>query len=185
MGNQMARRATFVLPLAVLALLAVYFMQGLGRDPQAVPSPLIDKPVPDFTLAAIEGETQGLAREDLLGQVSLVNIWGSWCAACRFEHPLFMEIKAQDLVPIHGIDWREKNRTDGPAWLKKYGNPYTRIGDDPESRGAIAFGVTGAPETFVVDADGIIRFKHAGPITRELWERKIWPLVKELRAQSS
>lgn len=181
----MLRRAAFIIPLGLLAVLAIYFTQGLKRDPQALPSPLVGKPAPEFALPPIEGAAEGLSRADLVGQVSLVNIFGSWCAACMIEHPILMELKREDRVPIYGIDWREENRRDGPAWLAKHGNPYTRIGDDPDSKAAIAFGVTGAPETFVVDADGIVRYRHAGPITRDLWFRKLWPLIQDLRAPSS
>ncbi len=175
------RRLVFVLPVLVLAVLGVYFALGLGRDPQRLPSALIDKPVNAFDLQAIEGETAGFSSADLKGQVTLVNIFGSWCVSCRIEHPFLMELKTNKVIPIFGIDWREQNRVDGPAWLAKYGNPYTRIGDDPKSVGAIAFGVTGAPESFIVDREGIIRYKQIGVITKNDWERMIWPLVLKLR----
>ena len=144
---------------------------------------LIDQEVPPFTLAAIEGREEGFASADLVGEVSLVNVFGSWCVACRIEHPFLMKLKEDDVVPIHGINWREENRQAGPAWLARFGDPYTLIGDDPESKGAIAFGVTGAPETFLVDARGVIRYKQIGPITPEVWESTLWPLVQELRRQ--
>ena len=115
--------------------------------------------------------------------MSLVNIFGSWCVACRIEHPFLMRVKAEGLVAIYGIDWREKDPDAGPAWLAKYGDPYTLVGDDPESKAAIAFGVTGAPETFIVDAAGMIRYKHVGPITPDIWEERLWPIVQDLRAQ--
>ncbi|MEQ9053845.1 MAG: DsbE family thiol:disulfide interchange protein, partial [Roseovarius confluentis] len=130
---------------------------------------------------AIEGQARGFKTDDLKGQVTLVNIFGSWCVACQVEHPFLMELKKAGTVPIFGIDWRETNRTDGPAWLKRFGNPYTRIGDDPNSKAAIAFGVTGAPETFVVDHRGIIRYKHIGPLNRDVWRRTLLPVVTELR----
>ncbi len=178
------KRLLFFVPLIVLVVLGVYFAFGLQRDPQVLPSALIDQKVPEFDLAAIEGASQGLSNADLMGQVTLVNIFGSWCVACRIEHPFLMELKANNVIPIYGIDWREPNRQAGPAWLKKFGNPYTRIGDDPRSEGAIAFGVTGAPETFIVDKRGVIRHKFAGPITREIWERQLRPVVQKLRSDS-
>ncbi len=177
------RRLLYLLPLAAFLVLAVYFWIGLGKDPHQIPSVLIDQHVPPFDLQPIKGRERGFASEDLPGQVSLVNIFGSWCVACRIEHPFLMRIKADGLVPIHGIDWREKTPEAGPAWLARHGDPYTLIGDDPESKAAIAFGVTGAPETFIVDAAGVIRYKHIGPITPDIWKERLWPIVQDLRAR--
>jgi cytochrome c biogenesis protein CcmG/thiol:disulfide interchange protein DsbE len=177
-----ARRVPYLLPLALFLLLAAYFWAGLGRDPHQVPSVLIDQKVEAFALPPIEGRALGFSSDDLQGRVSLVNVFGSWCVACRTEHPFLMQLKQQSVVPIYGIDWREKDRTAGPAWLARMGDPYTLVGDDPESRAAIAFGVTGAPESFVVDAGGVIRYKHVGPITREVWEQTLWPIVRRLQA---
>ncbi len=179
------KRIGFLLPLIVLATLGAYFAKGLydagRRNPNDLPSVLLDKPVPQFSLPAIEGRVRGLSSADLKGQVSLVNIFGSWCIACRQEHPVLMGIREKNQVPIHGIDWREEDRQAGPRWLKKFGDPYTLIGDDPRSLAAIAFGVTGAPETFLIDRQGIIRLKKIGPITTEYWEKTLWPLIKQLR----
>jgi len=175
-------RLLYVLPLAAFLILAVYFWIGLGKDPHQIPSVLIDQSVPPFDLPPIKGHERGFNSEDLLGQVSLVNIFGSWCVACRVEHPFLMRIKQEGLVPIYGIDWREKDRDAGPAWLARHGDPYTLVGDDPESKAAIAFGVTGAPETFIVDEAGVIRYKQTGPITPDIWEETLWPIVQDLRA---
>ena len=177
------RRIVYLVPLAVFLVLAAYFWVGLGKDPQIIPSVLIDQPVPAFALKPIKGRELGFASDDLPGQVSLVNIFGSWCVACRIEHPFLMKLKADGVVPIHGIDWREKDPDAGPAWLAKYGDPYTLVGDDPDSKAAIAFGVTGAPETFIVDARGVIRYKQIGPITPKIWEKELWPIVQKLRAE--
>ncbi len=179
----MNKRLIFVLPLAVFMVLAVYFAIGLSKDPSKLPSVLINQAIPEFTLAPIKGRDKGLTSADLQGQVSLVNIFGSWCIACKIEHPFLMKIKKENRVPLHGIDWREKTPDDGPDWLNKTGDPYTLIGDDPKSKGAIAFGVTGAPETFVVDQRGIIRYKHIGPMNERIWGEIIGPLIKELRNQ--
>ncbi|MDP6173951.1 MAG: redoxin domain-containing protein, partial [Rhodospirillales bacterium] len=144
-------RLTFLLPLIVLIALGGYFTKGLydagQRNPNELPSVLLKQPVPEFSLAPIEGRARGLSSADLKGEVTLVNIFRSWCEPCRAEHPVLMGIREKKLVPIHGIDWREVDRQAGPKWLKKFGDPYTLIGDDPKSLGAIAFGVTGAPET--------------------------------------
>ncbi|MCP5365446.1 MAG: DsbE family thiol:disulfide interchange protein [Hyphomicrobiales bacterium] len=175
------RRIAFVLPLVLFMGLATYFWLGLGRDPTIVPSVLIDKPVPPLVLAPIEGRERGLTRDDLHGEVSLLNVFGSWCVACRIEHPFLMRLKDEGIIPIHGINWREKSPEAGPDWLARHGDPYTLIGADPDSRAAIALGVTGAPETFIVDASGVIRYKHVGPITPEIWEETLWPIVQRLR----
>lgn len=175
------KRLGYFIPLAALAVLAVYFLLGLGRDPHVLPSALINTSVAVFDLPAIDGESRGFSSADLKGQVSLVNIFGSWCDACQKEHPFLMKLSRQNVIPVYGIDWREADRKAGPAWLKRYGNPYTLIGDDPKSRGAIAFGVTGAPESFLIDKDGVIRFKHTGPLTDEIWSKKFSPVISELR----
>ena len=143
---------------------------------------LINKlPARSKRLFSIEGEIKGFSNSDLKGRVSLVNVFGSWCAACQEEHGFLMKLSRQNIIPVYGIDWREADRKAGPAWLKRYGNPYTLVGDDPKSLGAIAFGVTGAPESFLIDKDGVIRFKHTGPITHEIWTKKFSPIISELR----
>lgn len=177
------RRLPYLIPLAVFLLLAVYFFAGLGKDPHQVPSVLIDQPLPSFTLAPIEGRERGLDSADLRGEVALLNVFGSWCIACQVEHPFLMQLKAKGVVPVHGIDWREPDPQAGPAWLARHGDPYTLIGADPASKAAIALGVTGAPETFVIDRAGVIRYKQVGPITPQIWEQTLWPLVQELRAE--
>lgn len=175
------KRLLYLVPLAVFLILVAYFAVGLTRDPRILPSVLIDQPVPPLNLKPIQGSQQGFATDDLKGQITLVNIFGSWCVACRVEHPFLMELKRRKVVPIYGIDWRETTPGAGPAWLKRFGDPYTRIGDDPNSKAAIAFGVTGAPETFVVDHRGIIRYKHIGPLTENIWRETIMPIVEMLR----
>ena len=179
----MVQRLGYILPLAVLAVLAGWFWLGLQRDPSVLPSALIDRPVPEFSLAAIKGRDQGLSSADLKGEVVLVNVFGSWCVSCQIEHPFLMQLKENNIIPIHGIDWREQTPEAGPAWLKRYGDPYTLVGYDPQSKGAIAFGVTGAPETFVVDKGGYIRYKHQGPLTADHWNATVLPIVQKLRAE--
>ncbi|TVR83387.1 MAG: DsbE family thiol:disulfide interchange protein [Rhodospirillales bacterium] len=176
-------RLPFLIPLVVLAVVAAYFYVGLGRDPHVVPSVLINQPVPELALAPILGRDRGLTTADLKGEVSLLNVFGSWCVACRVEHPLLMAVAGQDLVPIHGVNWREPTPQAGPAWLARLGDPYTLVGADPDSRAAIALGVSGAPETFVIDRAGVIRYKHTGPITADDWERTLWPIIQKLRAE--
>ncbi len=176
------RRLPYILPLAIFAAIAVYFWFGLGRDPNAIPSVLIGQPVPAFTLAPLPGAETGLSSADLRGQVSLVNVFGSWCVACQAEHPFLMTLAREENVAIFGIDWREKRPEAGTEWLARYGNPYRLVGADPESKAAIALGVSGAPETFVIDRDGIVRHRQVGPITPEIWENELRPLVRSLQA---
>jgi len=171
----------FVLaPLAVFAAIAGAFAVGLTRDPSAIPSALIDRPLPEFDLPPIQGFQQGLASADLKGEVSLLNVFGSWCVSCHIEHPVLMQLAASGAVPIRGLNWKDKPG-DGAAWLARLGNPYDRIGDDPEGRVIFDLGVTGAPETFVIDKEGRVRYKHTGPITPEVWEKTLRPLIEELR----
>lgn len=176
------RRLLYLLPVAVFGVLALFFLRGLSMDPRTIPSVLINHPVPEMDLAPLPGRgtDSGLATKDLKGQVSLVNIYGSWCIACVQEHPYLVGIKKQGIVPIHGIDWRD-DPAEGAKWLQKHGDPYTRVGVDPApGRTAVDFGVTGAPETFVVDKQGVIRYKHIGPVTTEVWEKTLLPIIKEL-----
>jgi len=177
----MNTRWAFYFPLIILIILAFYLAASLGHNPMVLDSVLINKKVPEFSLPPIDGKNKGLSNRDLENKIVLVNIFGSWCVACRIEHPFLMRLKKKNVIPIYGIDWREPDRIAGPKWLKKHGDPYTLVGDDPKSVGAIAFGVTGAPETFVVDKKGIIRFKHAGPITEEIWEHTLKPILNELK----
>lgn len=179
------QRWAALVPILVVALLVGIFAKRLadvegGIDPSFVPTVLLNTPAPEFDLPPLPQRGDGLATENLKGEVSLVNIWGSWCVACLAEHPLLMDVAADGDVPIHGIAWRDDPQA-AVRWLARNGDPYRRIGQDPVSETAIAFGVTGAPETFVVDADGVIQYKHVGPITRDAWTNTIAPLIAELR----
>ena len=173
------KRLWFLIPLAAFLLLAVVLTIGLRLDPREVPSPLIDKPAPAFKLPRLDDPTQTIGRDDLRGQVWLLNVWASWCVACREEHPVLVELAARKLVPIYGLDYKDK-REDALAWLARYGDPYTRSIADVEGRVGIDFGVYGVPETFVIDKAGVIRLKHIGPLTAEVIARKIEPLVARL-----
>ena len=177
------RYALMVLPVGIFAGVALALGAGLGRDPSVLPSPLIDKMVPEFDLPPVQGRTLGLSATDLKGEVSLVNVFASWCVACREEHPVFMELSRNRTVPIHGINYKDRPQ-DAAQWLDTMGDPYTRTGADRNGRVAIDWGVYGVPETFVVDADGRIAFKYIGPVTREIYQQKIGPLVETLRLQN-
>jgi cytochrome c biogenesis protein CcmG/thiol:disulfide interchange protein DsbE len=173
-------RLLFLLPLAGFIGLAVAFTLGLGHDPRLVPSPLIGKPVPVFSLPAVKGRDLGLSSSDLQGEVSLVNVFASWCVACREEHPLLMRLQAQGTVPIHGLNYKDKP-DDAARWLDTMGDPYTRTGADIDGGVAIDWGVYGVPETFVVDRQGRIAYKQIGAITPEILDRTLLPMIARLQ----
>ena len=174
----MKRRWIFLLPVAVFVLIAAGFYVGLGRDSNVLPSPLIDKPAPQFALPPLAGEKQGFSSADLKGHVSLVNTFASWCAPCRVEHPVLNALARTKQVPIYGIDYKDKQEA-AAAWIAELGNPYTRIGAD-DGKVGIEWGVYGVPETFVIDRAGRIRYKHVGPLTEADLRRTILPLVARL-----
>jgi len=179
----MFRRLMFLLPALVFVAIAGYFLWGLGpaRDPSAVPTAMIDKPVPDFDLAAVPGlGVPGLATADLAGgEVAMVNFFASWCVPCRAEHRYLTAFAEQTGVPLYGINHRDKPE-DAAAWLAELGNPYRRIGADP-GRAAVEWGVTGVPETFLIDGAGRIRFHHRGPMVPEVIDRDVMPLLRVLK----
>ena len=175
-------RLRYLVPAAAFMALVMTFVWALGRDPRAIPSALIDKSVPEFTLPPVKGRTLGLSSSDLVGEVSLVNIFASWCAACREEHPLFMQMKSEGVVRIHGLNY--KGQPDNAArWLNTMGDSYTRTGADINGRVAIDWGAYGVPETFVITRDGRIAHKHIGPLMPPALEETILPLIKRLRQQ--
>lgn len=174
-----SRLAVYV-PLAVALVIGVFLAIGLTLDPREVPSPLIGKPVPEFSLPPVKGRTLGLSSADLKGEVSLVNVFASWCVACRAEHPLFMELKKTGVVPIYGLNYKDQPE-DAEKWLDELGDPYTRTGADINGRVAIDWGVYGVPETFVIDRQGRIAYKQIGPINPEVLEKTILPLIRKLR----
>jgi cytochrome c biogenesis protein CcmG/thiol:disulfide interchange protein DsbE len=175
-----ATRSLFVAPALAFAAIAVAFYFGLSRDPSVLPSALISKPVPEFSLPPVKGRTLGLSSADLEGEVSLVNVFASWCTACRYEHPLFMRLKAQGVLPIHGLNYKDKP-DDAAKWLDTLGDPYTRTGADRDGRVSIDWGVYGVPETYVIGRDGRIAYKQVGPVTAELLDETILPLIERLR----
>lgn len=172
------------LPLAIAAALGAAFYWGLFNHDDRLPSALIGQPVPKFTLPPIEGRSDGLASTDLAGEVSLVNVWASWCVPCRDENPLMVELAETGAVPIHGINYK-----DAPggalAFLDELGDPFNRIGADRNGRVAIDWGVYGVPETYVIDAEGRIAMKHVGPFDRQILQTEIMPVVRALQAEAT
>ncbi|WP_020594566.1 DsbE family thiol:disulfide interchange protein [Kiloniella laminariae] len=184
----MNRKVLFLLPLLVTITIFGYFFWALtspGRDPKKLPSVLIDKPAPAFDLVELEGlNVPGFARQDLTdnGKVSVVNIFASWCIPCLAEHPYMLTLGARDDINLFAINYRDKPE-DALKWLNKHGNPYHRIGRDPNSRAGIDWGVYGVPETFIVDSAGTIRYKHVGPLNTGDLENIILPIIENLQEQ--
>lgn len=174
------KRLIFILPLVLFIGLAVAFWVGLQRDPSKLPSQLIDRPVPQFNLPGVVPGQPGLASADLAGEPALLNVFASWCVPCRIEHPVLTRLSGEG-VPIYGLNFKDDA---GAAWLAEYGNPYRRVGDDRTGRTAIDFGLTGAPETFVIDARGRVRYRHVGAVTPEDWEHTLRPLMEKLKAEA-
>ena len=169
----------FVLPLGIFLLLVVFLAIGLKLDPREVPSPLIDKPAPAFQTNALARPDAVIKREDMLGKVWLLNVWASWCGACRDEHPLLVSWSSQRQVTLIGLNYKDQ-RSDGQAWLAGLGNPYTDSLFDPQGRIGLDYGVYGVPETFIIDRAGVIRMKHTGPLTPDVLRDKIEPLLRSL-----
>jgi cytochrome c biogenesis protein CcmG/thiol:disulfide interchange protein DsbE len=169
-----------LIPFAVFVVLCGFLFVGLFRDPREVPSPLIDKPAPTFTLKQLEAPDKTLGTADMKGQVWLLNVYASWCVACREEHPLLVELGKQKIVPIIGLNYKDEPAA-GIRWLQQNGDPYNLSVVDRDGAVGIDYGVYGVPETFLIDKNGVIRYKQIGPITVDALEKKILPLVRELQ----
>jgi cytochrome c biogenesis protein CcmG/thiol:disulfide interchange protein DsbE len=176
----MKRVAIYLVPLAAFLVLAAFLLRGLWLNPREVPSPLIGKPAPVFEKAKLNAASEVFSSKDMLGQVWILNVWASWCAPCRIEHPLFNELARQKLAPIIGMNYKDMP-DNGRKWLAELGDPYQLTFIDFDGKLGIDFGVYGVPETFIIDKQGVIRHKHIGPVTPEAMQKKIVPLVKELQ----
>lgn len=168
-----------LIPLGIFLLLVGFLFVGLRLDPREVPSPLIDKPAPLFTAEALAEPGRQIARTDLLGKVWMLNVWASWCEACREEHPLLVGWMRQKPVTLIGLNYKDE-RPAGLAWLAGLGNPYTDSVFDHSGKIGLDYGVYGVPETFVIDQTGVIRLKHIGPLTPEVLREKIEPMLRKL-----
>jgi cytochrome c biogenesis protein CcmG/thiol:disulfide interchange protein DsbE len=169
----------FALPLVIFVLMVGLLGYGLRLDPKKVPSPLIDKPAPAFSLAMLDAPSRQLATADMAGQVWVLNVWASWCVSCRAEHAVITALANKNLVSVIGLNYKDEP-DDATRWLEQFGNPYTASVIDLDGRVGIDWGVYGVPETFVIGADGMIKYKHIGPVTHESLEQKILPILKEL-----
>ena len=175
------RALRFILPVAVFAVIAWFLLAGLDRNPREIPSPLIGKAAPEFSLPLTHELARNWSPDALRGKVWLLNVWGSWCAACQVEHPVLNDLARTGEIPIVGLAWKDMPE-NSIAWLRRFGNPYSVVVSDVQGRVGIDYGVYGAPETFLIDGAGIIRFKHVGPVTPELLQTKVLPLARQLAA---
>jgi len=176
----LARAWRYFLPLAIFFGLLAFLWKGLSLDPRAIPSPMINLPAPAFTLPQLHAPEKTFSAAEMKGKVWILNVWGSWCVSCRYEHPSLNRLAKQQLLPIIGLNWKDVP-ADAQGWLAKFGNPYTLSVSDAEGRVAIDYGVYGAPETFIIDKNGVIRMKHTGPIDEKILEEKLLPVIRELQ----
>lgn len=167
------------LPLAAFVVLAAVLGVGLQLNPREVPSPFIGKPAPAFNLPLVHDPQRQISSESLRGKVWLLNVWASWCVACRVEHPVLVDLARLNAVPIYGLNYKDDRRA-AMEWLRQFGDPYVASLSDRDGRVGIDYGVYGVPETFVIDRAGVVRHKHIGPVTQEVWERDLLPLVRRL-----
>ena len=172
----------YLIPLVLFGVLVVFLAIGLGRDPHEVPSPLINKEAPHFKLTQLKDPSKSFSAEEMRGRVWLLNVWASWCFSCRDEHPLLIEYARGGAVPIYGLNYKDRPE-DALAWLGELGDPYVLSVSDLDGRVGIDYGVYGAPETYLIDQQGVIRFKQIGPVTPDIWTKNILPLVQDLNRQ--
>jgi cytochrome c biogenesis protein CcmG/thiol:disulfide interchange protein DsbE len=177
----MVRYLRYLAPLAIFALLVAFLFRGLSLDPKLVPSPLVGKPVPTFTLTRLDNPAATISDADFKGKVTLLNVWATWCVSCRREHETLVQLAKTGQVDIYGLNYKD-NREDANQWLNRLGNPYVANAFDSDGRVGIDWGVYGAPETFIIDREGIIRHKHIGPLTIEIINDEILPLVDKLKS---
>ena len=166
----------YLLPLIVFAILIPVFVIGLGRNPNELPSPFIGKPAPEFDLPTVKDPNRRVGSASYAGQTVLINVWATWCVGCRQEHNFLLSLSRSGVIPIYGINWRD-TRSEAVNWLEQLGDPYVASADDRDGRVGIDWGVYGAPETFLVAADGTVLHKHLGPLNRPIWERDFVPLL--------
>ena len=173
----------YAVPLAVLAVIGVFFYRGLSLNPSYVPSALLGKPIPEFSLPSLTDPDRSIGTQDLRDKVALVNVWGTWCVECRHEHAFLVEL-ARGGVPIYGLNLRD-DRASALSWLGTLGDPYVGSGFDPEGEAAVDWGVTGAPETFLIGRGGTVLYKHISPLTAQVWADDFLPLLERECAQAS
>jgi cytochrome c biogenesis protein CcmG/thiol:disulfide interchange protein DsbE len=172
----------YLIPLGMFSILLIFLYIGLGKDPRKLDSTLINKPMPVFNLSKVSDLNAKITDKDLLGKVTLLNVWASWCVTCRQEHPLLTELARRKVIDIYGLNWKD-TLPKAKAWLNDEGNPYIASAFDPSGRAGIDYGVTGTPETFIIDKKGIVRYKHIGAISIDNFKETIWPIVQKLKQE--
>jgi cytochrome c biogenesis protein CcmG/thiol:disulfide interchange protein DsbE len=177
----MTRYLRYLVPLAIFFVLVAFLYRGLSLDPKRVPSPLVGKPMPEFSLPRLQDPAATLSDADLRGKVSILNIWATWCVSCRAEHEVLLRLAKSDKVDIYGLNYKDE-RPKAKQWLVQLGDPYVANAFDEDGRTGIDWGVYGAPETFIMDREGIIRHKHIGPLTVDALNNEILPLIAELQS---
>jgi len=174
----------YLIPLILFGVLVAFLAIGLGRDPHEVPSPLINKAAPSFKLVQLKDPSKSFTAEEMRGRAWLLNVWASWCISCRDEHPLLIEYARTGAVPIYGLNYKDRPE-DALGWLQELGDPYVLSVSDLDGKVGIDYGVYGAPETYLIDQQGVIRFKQIGPVTPDVWTKNILPLVQQLNRQGT
>ena len=177
----MGRYLRYLVPLGIFAVLVAFLFRGLSLDPKLVPSPLVGKPMPAFTLTRLKDPGASISDADIKGKVAVLNIWATWCVSCRAEHEVLLQLARTGQVAIYGLNYKDK-RPDAQRWLQQLGDPYLANAFDEDGRVGIDWGVYGAPETFIIDPQGIVRHKHVGPLTTEILQTQILPLIAELKS---
>jgi cytochrome c biogenesis protein CcmG/thiol:disulfide interchange protein DsbE len=173
------------IPLVVFIVLVVFLAIGLTRNPREIPSPLVGKPAPQFEAPRLQPVgAPAFTMKEMQGQVWLLNVWASWCVACRVEHPVLMDLARKGGVTLIGLDYKDQP-ADAVKWLQRFGDPYKFSATDVDGRIGIDFGVYGVPETFVIDKAGLIRYKHIGPVSQEDLDKKILPMIKQLEKEAN
>ena len=175
--------AKFIVPLVLFLLMGVFLYVGLQRDPRYVPSPLIGKSAPEFTLPSLQDPSYTVASTELAGRPWVLNVWGTWCSGCRQEHGVLLEIARQNAVPLVGLNWKDEDDA-AKKWLRDLGNPYAVVAVDREGRTAVDWGVYGAPETFLIGPDGTVLYKHIAPMTMEVWRTEFLPRIEAPHSKS-
>jgi len=170
----------FLFPLGVFVLLVGFLAVGLKLNPREVPSPLVGRTAPPFELPVLQQPDKRFSPTDMRGKVWLLNVWASWCVSCREEHPVLVALAKRGVMPVLGLNYKDKG-DEAVAWLKQFGNPYDLSVVDADGRIGINYGVYGVPETYLIDAQGVIRYKQIGPVTPEILEQKILPLAAALK----
>jgi cytochrome c biogenesis protein CcmG/thiol:disulfide interchange protein DsbE len=172
-----------LVPIFAFSVLVTVFMLGAKSETKTVGLGYLDRPFPDFDLQPMIGTDNGFSRQDLSREITMVNVFASWCAACKKEHPYLMELAAATDVPIYGLNWKDR-KGGGKFFLTRGGNPYLAVVDDSTGILGDQLNVTGVPETYVVDSTGRIRYRHIGPMTEKIWKHTLWPLISTLRGES-